>query len=192
MRNRRHVATLAVALSFVLVIHSCGGDDQASPTTTVSNVTTTSGPTSSTVTTATTVTTVTPTTVAPTTAATDEAQVRSAFETFFNGADRNVDKKVALLQDGEKYRQMLVDADADARSQQLRAQIRSVRFPPTGECAQAGVPSPCAIVNFDLLLGAFPALAGHDGAATKIAGVWKVSAKAWCDVVAIGGAACPS
>jgi hypothetical protein len=130
--------------------------------------------------------------VAVTTAPTDEAQVRSAFESFFNGSDRSVDKKVALLQDGEKYRQMLVDADADARSQQLRAQIRSVRFPANAECAQAGVPSPCAIVNFDLLLGGFPALAGHDGLAVKVAGAWKVSAKAWCDVVAIGGDTCPA
>jgi len=118
--------------------------------------------------------------------------VRSVFLAFFNGADRNIDKKVAALQDGERYRQMLVDADADSRFQQLRADIRAVRFPSAADCTAAGLTSPCAIVTFDLLLGAFPALAGHDGPAVKIAGVWKVGSKAWCDVVAIGGDTCPS
>ena len=118
--------------------------------------------------------------------------MRAAFVEFFNGADRNVDKKVSLLQDGERYRQMLVDADADSRFQQLRAQVKSVRFADNAECAKLGVPYPCAVVTFDLLLGAFPALAGHDGVAAQIAGVWKVAATVWCDVVAIGGDTCPS
>lgn len=127
-----------------------------------------------------------------TTLATDDAQVRAAFVTFFSGADRDIDKKVSLLQDGERYRQMLVDASADPQFQQLRAQVRAVRFPEDAACAGLGVPSPCAVATFDLLVGDFPALAGHDGAAVKVAGTWKVAAKAWCDVVAIGGATCPA
>ena len=191
MKNRSPRTRWAAALSFVaLLLGACGDSGQSSsPTSSGSVVATTRETTTTAVTTA---STVPAPTVPATTTPTDEAQVRSAFEAFFNGADRNVDKKVALLQDGEKYRPMLVDADADSRSQQLRAQIRSVRFPTNAECTQAGVPSPCSIVNFDLLLGAFPALAGHDGPAVKIAGVWKVSAKAWCDVVAIGGETCPA
>jgi hypothetical protein len=191
VRSRAHFIAWVAALSVVFVLAACGGDDQSSPSSTGPGATTSASSSTSTATTVT-VTTVAPSTAPTTAGPTDEAQVRSAFEAFFNGADRNVDKKVALLQDGEKYRQMLVDADADTRSQQLKAQIRSVRFPTAAECAQAGVPSPCAIVNFDLLLGAFPALAAHDGAAVRIAGVWKVSAKAWCDVVAIGGESCPA
>ena len=179
-------AALAVAL---LVVSSCGDSGgSAKPTTTASGATTTAGAVTSTP-----PTSVAPTSAAPTSAAaTDEAQVRSVFLAFFNGADRNIDKKVAALQDGERYRQMLVDADADSRFQQLRADVRAVRFPNATECTAAGLTSPCAIVTFDLLLGAFPALAGHDGPAVQIAGVWKVGAKAWCDVVAIGGDTCPS
>jgi hypothetical protein len=179
------------ALSLVaLLLGACGDSGKSSSPTSSGSVTVTTR--EATTTAVTTASTAPPSTAPASTAPTDEAQVRSAFEAFFNGADRNVDKKVALLQDGEKYRQMLVDADADARSQQLRAQIRSVRFPANADCTPAGVPSPCAIVNFDLLLGGFPALAAHDGPAVKISGAWKVSAKAWCDVVAIGGETCPA
>ena len=41
--------------------------------------------------------------------------------------------------DGERYRQMLVDADADSRFQQLRAQVKSVRFADNAECAKLGL-----------------------------------------------------
>ena len=82
--------------------------------------------------------------------------------------------------------------EADPRSRQLRAQIRAVRFADNANCTAVGVTFPCAIVTFDLLLGDFPALAAHDGSALEIAGTWKVSAKTWCDVVAIGGESCPA
>jgi hypothetical protein len=178
-------AWTTVAFLVLLVVSSCGDTSQStSPPTTGSTPTTaTIGPTTSTAPTA---------TVPSSTVAGDDTQVRAAFVAFFNGADRNVDKKVSLLQDGERYRQMLVDADADSRFQQLRAQVKSVRFADNAECARLGVPYPCAVVTFDLLLGAFPALAGHDGVAAQIAGVWKVAATVWCDVVAIGGDTCPS
>jgi hypothetical protein len=176
-------ASIATSLLLALAAIGCG-DSTGSP-----------GASSSTVRSTTTIASTTaPTTTArsSTTTTTDEAQIRSAFVAFFNGADRNVENKVSLLQDGEKYRQMLTDADADSRSQQLRAQVRAVRLADGAGCTAAGVSSPCAIVTFDLLLGDFPALAAHDGSAVKVAGSWKVSAKTWCDVVAIGGASCSS
>ena len=179
-RPRRQVA--AGVLLAVMLTCSCGGDDDSAATTTIA-------PSTSTRPLATTAATSTAPTTTP---ASDEALIRTAFAAFFNGADRNVDKKVSLLQDGERYRQMLVDADADPRFQQLRAQVRAVRSADPTECTNAGVTSPCSIVTFDLLLGEFPALAAHNGPAVKISGSWKVGAKAWCDVVAIGGATCPS
>jgi len=173
----------SATIVMLLVLASCGDARQSeSPTTTAASPTTVS-------------VTVTPslTTVAPATAgSSDDSQIRAAFVAFFNGADRNVDKKVALLQDGERYRQMLVDADSNAQFQQLHATVRAVRLASDAECAATGASSPCAIVTFDLLLGSFPALAAHDGLAIRVAGVWKVGAKAWCDVVAIGGETCPS
>jgi hypothetical protein len=122
----------------------------------------------------------------------DVQQAKDAYTAFFNGADPNIDKKVALLQDGEKYRQMLVDAAADPRFQQLKADVRSARNAQDTECAAMNVPSPCAVVTFDLLLNGLPALAAHDGPAFTQNGQWKVGAKAWCDVVAIGGESCPA
>ena len=127
-----------------------------------------------------------------TTAASDEGQIRAAFLAFFDGATPGIDKKVALLENGEKYRQMLLDASANAQFQKLTANVRSVQLTPDSGCAALGVASPCANVTFDLLVGGFPALAAHQSPAAKIGGVWKVAAKAWCDVVAIGGDQCPS
>lgn len=129
---------------------------------------------------------------APPTTANEIEQIKSVYTTFFNGSDPNIDKKVALLQDGEKYRQMLVDAAADPRFQQLKADVRSARIAQDTDCPGMGVPSPCAIVTFDLLLNGLPALAAHDGPAYKQNGQWMVGAKAWCDVVAIGGDSCPA
>jgi len=179
---------LAMTLFAVLLLAACGsGDDSGAPpgaqvTTSAAAVTTSTASTSTAVV----------TTSTTTTALSDEAQVRAAFVAFFDGANRNIDQKVGLLENGERYRQMLVDAAADPQAQQLRATVRSVQFPADAACASLGVAGPCAKVTFDLLLGAFPALAAHDGPAVKIGGVWKVSAKAWCDVVAIGGNTCPS
>jgi hypothetical protein len=132
---------------------------------------------------------VTSTTASP---ATDEAQVRAAYVAFFDGATPGVDKKVALLENGEKYRQMLVDASANPQFQKLSATVRSVTFPTDSACAALGATSPCAVVTFDLLVAGFPALAAHEDPAVKVGGVWKVAAKAWCDVVSIGGDSCPS
>ena len=173
----RRTATIVM----VLALAGCGDASQSgSPTTTA--------PTRTTAT-----VTLSPTTVvSSTTGASDDSQIRAAFVAFFNGVDRNVDKKVALLQDGERYRQMLVDADSNAQFQQLHATVRTVRLATDAECTATGASSPCAIVTFDLLLGSFPALAAHDGLAVRVDGAWKVGAKAWCDVVAIGGETCPS
>lgn len=79
----RSARTTAVFL-MLLVLSSCGGSSQStSPLTTGSTQTT--------------VTVGLPTTtVPPSTAPSDDAQVRSAFVAFFNGADRNVDQEQAF------------------------------------------------------------------------------------------------
>jgi hypothetical protein len=119
-------------------------------------------------------------------------EITNAFVTFFNGKDLDIDKKVNLLENGEKYRSMLVDASKDPQAQQLVAQVHAVKMLSAADCAAVPTTSPCATVTFDLVVGGFPALANHDSVAVKIGGVWKVGAKAWCDVVTIGGSSCPA
>jgi hypothetical protein len=181
---------LATALALVsLALAGCGSGDGASSSTSTTSVGSTStSPSTTTAASPTTKPAITTTTAAPT----DEAQIRAAYVAFFDGATPGIDKKVALLENGEKYRQMLVDASANVQFQKLSATVRTVTFPADTACAAIGATSPCANVTFDLLVGGFPALAAHEAPAVKIAGVWKVAAKAWCDVVMIGGDSCPS
>ena len=201
---RRRVARTAAAMAAVTLAAACGGSGSSTPPTTKTVTTSSAAAGSSSTGSSSTgspstgspssaaAPSTTKSSAATTTAASDESQIRVAFIAFFDGATPGIDKKVALLENGEKYRQMLVDAGANAQFQKLTANVRSVQMTPDSGCAALGVASPCASVTFDLLVGGFPALAAHQSPAAKIGGVWKVAAKAWCDVVAIGGDQCPS
>lgn len=138
--------------------------------------------------TASTTTTVLATTTDPAVAI---VQIGEVFRVFFGGAGSDVDAKVAVLQDGERYRSMLVDASANDQFQAMSTEIREVRLLEAGECATRGEASPCAVVTHDVLVGPAPALVAHESIAVHIDGVWLVAASAWCAVVALGGEQCP-
>lgn len=180
--NRRVLVALLTAL--VIASVGCGGDGEPSATSTSS----TSTRVPATVNT----TTAPPPTATSTTVRDDSKEITAAFTVFFDGRETSIDKKVAVLEDGEKYRSMLVDAAANSQFQQLSVQIRSIRLLSEGECRAASLAARCAIVTHDLLVGAFPALVAKDSPAVLVDGRWKVGAKAWCDVVSIGGAKCPA
>lgn len=174
---------LAAMLGIAVV--GCGDGTASTPATTSATTTSTTIATA-------------PTTAAPPTAATATAsssataEINDAFVVFFNGKDRDLDKKVSLLENGERYRQMLIDAFANPQFQQMSTTIRSVTVLPAAECAARQMTSPCALVVHDLLVGGFPALAGHESPALQIGGKWKIGSQAWCDLVRIGGATCPA
>jgi hypothetical protein len=200
-RGRRRTAWAALAVLVVLAA-GCGDDgattapstttpSTAAPSTTAPSTTapsTSGAPPPSSTAPSTSTTTLRPST---TTAADNDAAVRAVFTTFFDGS-ASTDARVAALDDGERYRTMLADAASDPQGAKLRAAVRTVTYPPDTACAGVSAAPPCAIVTFDLLVGAFPALVSHQGAATKRSGTWKVTAATWCDVVSIGGDSCPS
>jgi hypothetical protein len=128
-----------------------------------------------------------------TTAAVEDPAVgiRVAFETFYDGAGSTVDAKIAMLQDGERYRSMLEDASANPQFQSLAIDIREIRLADDGECAGLGASAPCAVVTHDLLVAGAPMLVAQDGIAVQVDGTWLVAASSWCAVVAIGGETCP-
>jgi hypothetical protein len=174
------VATASLALG------ACGsGGDDATATSTAPTVT--SLPT-----------TVTAATSSPTTVTTsspvpgdEAAAIEAAFQEFFDGLV-DVDRKVSLLQDGERYRSMLVDAAGDPIARTLSTRVESVTPLDEASCvAAAGAPR-CARVVHDLLTGGLPALVGHEGYAVLEGDRWLVASTSWCDVVVIGGAECPS
>jgi hypothetical protein len=114
------------------------------------------------------------------------------FVSFFDGVVRDVDKKVQLLERGEAYRSMLTDAVANPQFAEMSTAVSSVTMLDAAGCTAAGVVSPCAQVEHTLMVGQFPAVVDKTSYAIKADGGWKVAAKTWCDVVAIGGASCPS
>lgn len=121
----------------------------------------------------------------------DTPAITAAFTTFFDGVDPDVDGKIAVLEHGDQLRSMIVDAAANPQFQQLTTTVNSVSVLSEGECAAADEVAPCASVGHDMFVGGLPAMVGLQSHAVKVDGVWKVSAKSWCAVVEIGGAACP-
>ena len=165
-------------------VPATGGPGTSGPPTSAPVATTTAAATTA----ATTTAEPSPSTTDP---AAEQMLIGAAFFTFFGGTASDVDDKVAVLEDGERYRSMIVDASANEQFQAMSIDIRSIRLLDVDACAAMGQVSPCAVVTHDLFVGGAPALVGQDSAAVRIGGEWKVAASAWCRVVAIGGEQCP-
>jgi hypothetical protein len=131
------------------------------------------------------------TTVGAALTAADVDAITSVFQVFFGGLASTLDEKVAVLEDGETYRAMLVAANENEQFQQMSTDIRDVRAGSDSECAELGAGAGCAVVTHDLLVGGFPMAAAVDSPAVRADGTWLVGAAAWCNAVAIGGASCP-
>lgn len=124
--------------------------------------------------------------------AADVDAISAVFILFFGGQASTIDEKVKVLENGELYRGMLEGAAADERFQQLTTEIRDVRAGSASGCAALGASEGCAIVVHDLLVSGFPMAAAVESPAVRAPGGWLVGWQAWCNVVEIGGAACPT
>jgi hypothetical protein len=125
------------------------------------------------------------------TATVDTAAITAAFTTFFDGADLNVDHKVAVLEHGDELRSMLEDASANPQFMQLTTVIDSIEPIDGVACAAAGETAPCVLVVHDLFVGGLPAMVKLNSHAVWDGQTWKVSKSSWCAIVKIGGESCP-
>lgn len=193
MRLRMAAAVAAGALAVVGCAGSEPADDRASATSATAASTTESSTTESSTTESSSTAVSTTAVPGPTTTdpATEQMLIGAAFLTFFGGTASDVDEKVAVLQDGERYRSMIVDASANEQFQAMSVDIRGIRLLDADTCSAMGEEIPCAVVTHDLFVGGAPALVGQDSAAVRVGDEWKVAASAWCRVVAIGGEQCP-
>ena len=180
VQNRRYSAVL-VALSALLIASCSSRGNQPSGADVTTSLTTTNGAAST--------STVAGSIAEPVDPSDREAIVKS-FEVFFGGQQTTVDQKVAVLQDGERYREMLTAASANAQFQQITTTIRDIRAATAAECREFGTEPPCAVVTHDLLVGGFPMAAAIQSPAVLSDHQWMVGSSAWCKVVAIGGASC--
>jgi hypothetical protein len=149
--GRPRVLSVALAaLAFTLA--GCGGSSPSSSTTSSSNTTTTSSP------------------------AAAKAAVRKAWIQFFAGAT-SADKKISLLQNGERFADAIKAQASSPLAKQTSATVSSV----TLQGSQR------AKVVYTIALAGTPALKNQKGTAVKVGGSWKVGDASFCSLLALQG-----
>lgn len=150
-RHRIHAAGVAGLL--VLALAGCGSDDDS----------TVAQPSAA------------PTSAAPTTdPVADEAEVRAAYEGFFDGS-KPAETKLALLERSSELGEALALAGKDPNATKSSAKVQSVAFISPTE----------ATVTYDILSSGQVVLPGAMGKAVKEDGAWKVSAQTFCQLTAL-------
>lgn len=158
MSHRPHRARAVLTASLVaLVLAGCGGDDDTGGEATTA-----------------------PTTSASPTATFDqaaaEAEVRTAWESFFDGTIPQETKPTYLERSAELGEALRLAAQ-DPNAGQSAASVKSVTF--------AGTDPDRATVGYDILSGGQVVLAGAEGLAVLEDGAWKVSAQTFCQLTSL-------
>ena len=152
-RIHRFSAALAGGL-LVLTLAGCGGDEDTSDT---------ANPSPS------------PSSAAPSAdPAADEAEVRTAWEGFFDGSQPPA-SKLALLERSAELGEALARAGKDPNSSKSAAKVQAVSFVSPTE----------ASVTYDILSAGTVVLPGAMGKAVKEDGAWKVSAQTFCQLTTL-------
>lgn len=120
-------------------------------------------------------------TPSPQHAADPRQQVRQAWTTFFD-ASTPTDKRVALLQNGERFRPAIEAQSKSPLAQKSSAKVENVTM---------NGPSKATVV-YTIELAGKPALKHQHGTAVKADGTWKVSDQSFCSLLGLQGPAPPA
>ncbi len=124
-----------------------------------------------------------PTTSAPTTSPAPsgnaDAQIKQDYVRFFDGRTP-ADTKIALLQNGQQFAQVIRAQSQSPLAQQTTAQVGGVRVNGTQ-----------AAVTYTVLIAGKPALANQTGTAVLVNGSWKVGEQSFCSLLSLQGQAPP-
>lgn len=102
------------------------------------------------------------------------SQIAANWTTFFN-AKTPVAKRVALLQDGQKFATIIKSQAGGGLAASATAKVTKVT-----------VTSPSqAKVTYSILIGGSPALANQSGVAIKQGGTWKVGLASFCGLLTL-------
>ena len=102
------------------------------------------------------------------------AQIKANWEEFFSGTTPAA-KKIALLQNGQKYAALISAQTASDLAKSASAKVTAVK-----------VTSPTqATVTYDIYLGGKPALSNQTGTAVYQDGTWKVGDASFCQLLAL-------
>jgi hypothetical protein len=119
--------------------------------------------------------------------ATVQSDISTSFTTLFNLADKNVDTKTAVIQDGTKIKGALAEALTNPISNSSAgAKIDSVTLLSTTDCGKQRLPSPCAKVVYDILgTNGAAILPNSQGYAVYVNGHWLVAKVSICGLLAL-------
>jgi len=114
------------------------------------------------------------------------AQITANWEAFFSGTTPAA-KKIALLQNGQKYAALIQAQAASSLAKSASAKVTAVHV----------ISATQATVTYDIYLGGQPALSDQAGTAVYQDGTWKVGDASFCQLLTLenGGkapAACSS
>jgi hypothetical protein len=129
-------------------------------------------------------TTTTTTTAGP---STPSGEITQAYQTLFDFADPSVADKVAVIQNGSSIEAGLSQAlSSSLAASATGANVTNISFLDSSGCTQAGLPSPCASVTFDILgPGGTAILPGNNGYAVSINGSWLVATNTVCALLGL-------
>ena len=100
------------------------------------------------------------------------AQIKADWEAFFSGTTPAA-KKIALLQNGQKYAAIIQAQAASGLAQSASAQVTTVHV----------ISSTQATVIYDIVIGGKPALSNQTGTAVYQDGVSKVGDASFCQLL---------
>jgi hypothetical protein len=102
------------------------------------------------------------------------AQIKADWEAFFSGTTPAA-KKIALLQNGQKYAALIQAQAASGLAESASAKVTAVHLISPAQ----------ATVTYDILLAGKPALSNQTGTAVYQGGVWKVGDASFCQLLAL-------
>ena len=83
--------------------------------------------------------------------ATVQSDVSTAYNTLFNLANKDVNAKIAVIQGGSSLKSAMQTAlNSSLSSSSAGATVHSVQVVSPSVCSSKKVPSPCAVVNYDI------------------------------------------
>ena len=114
--------------------------------------------------------------------ATVQSDVSTVYQTLFNLANKDVNAKVAVIQGGASLKAAMSEALASSLSNSSAgATVHSATVVSASQCSSKKVPSPCAVVNYDINgTNGAPILPNNTGYASFQNGHWLVAKATIC------------
>jgi hypothetical protein len=106
--------------------------------------------------------------------ASTRAKIIADWEAFFSGAT-SASRKIALVQDGQSFAQVIKGQASSAMAKSVRATVSKVTLNSATK----------ATVRYSLTMGGQPALSNQTGQSVLQKGTWKVGAQSFCALLTL-------